>query len=356
MEELVESYGDTANQEKAIEPSTPQRPAAEVFQFIAERRKSLRERERMQEPERLYPYPVSRFSSCSSECTPHHTPDRLSAAPTIQTLNSSPGGLSDTSHAQIQTATLTRLTPIENPLSRSTDTLNLLRILTPTPTSMGGPNGPRPAPGSDFPPASQALTTPRVQDKTTEEIERYPAFLQCQPNIMTTNDPYTRVRPRRQYRCPSQPDDDVFSVHSSNDHHSEVGENDTVRIFVVPPKQQRKASNPQHPRRSSNLADKENTAVRRNERKPRISASKVFTPPTPPNSSRRPRPRRSSNARSRAQALLEVRQPNRGNGSVPSPASSSELSPVGKDMMANLRKQRQRSRDDMKVPPRSLRR
>ena len=46
--------------------------------------------------------------------------------------------------------------------------------------------------------------------------------------------------------------------------------------------------------------------------------------------------------------IFDVRQPNLVNGEPPSPASSSELSPIAKEMMVSLRKQRMRAREEMR--------
>ena len=99
------------------ENKTPRR-AAEVFGFLTERRKSVLERQRSQ-LQRAYAAPAV------------PSKDDAPPLPALTVPQASPNpDISDTSIistlAQIHTATITKLTPVLNPLSRSTDALNLL--------------------------------------------------------------------------------------------------------------------------------------------------------------------------------------------------------------------------------------
>lgn len=311
---------------KAVEPKTPMR-ASEVFGFLTERRKTVLERQK---------------SLRAFETTPLATVDpnpRPTAATAAAILNISPD-TSDTSitttSAQIHTATFTKLTPIINPLSPSSDSTSILSSPTPvqavshipaprtreqltgeshssgTTTSSNGskiPRGPRPLPPT--PSASRlcvnnSLKTSLSSDTRPEIPPKKPAKessrhtntphtpISLIPAPAFTADPFTPVRTRQQRRIVSH----TSSVASSE------GE-------------ARRGASSGHRKRS---------------RKERAHAQgQIDKENTPPNAP--------------ARAIFDKRHPNMIKGDPPSPASSSELSPVGREMMTNLRKQRMKTRE-----------
>jgi hypothetical protein len=306
---------------------TPVR-AAEVFGFLTERRKSVLERQKS----------ILDRSFTAPEVPSKDEP--VATKPTTSSPDTSDTSMS--SSAQIHTATLTKLTPVLNPLSRSTDTLNLLYTtqspLTERPTSPSVPlpnarahltgdslstvasttssqgtskipRGPRPLPSANTPRASRAhkSSTKHIPADVTMELPTpapTPAPRSRIPKQPVPQDPFTPVRPRHhKRRVASQ----TSSVASNDD-----GENSTR----IPRRQQRKTSR-------GEPADKEN------------SPPSVATP---------------------LRTIFDVRHPNFVKGEPPSPASSSELSPVAKEMMMNLRKQRMHTRDQVRSAGRSSRR
>lgn len=351
---------EVPSQPTQTDPSTP-KTASEVFGFIPERRKSLRERARGSTP--IPTLLVSRMSTCSTSSEDRvipSTPDRLSVALTTYS-NSSPGNVSDTSYAQIHTATITKLTPVLNPLAtRSTDTLNILRALTPTPASREwgslsgrGTRGPRTSSAS-------------FNENDSGETERYPKFVSGWSESSTNNtnnDVFTRSRPRQQRRTASQ----TSKAASIRPNPDDFDLNDTENI--PPPSSARNRRTSNRSRRSekeNNRKPKPPTPMKKSSRRPSnrppttsssnipkaLAPVKSLTPAKHLKSPQSQIPRHqqrsaSDGSYSHSRTLVEVRHATNGNGENPSPASSSELSPVGKDMMATLRKQRSRVRDEM---------
>lgn len=320
------------------EPPTPKR-AAEVFGFLPHRRKSVLERQRSQSAHSLY----------APSVPPKDDIPALPTTPIPQPITPSPEA-SDTSvssSAQIHTATITnfKLTPIVNPLSRSTDTLNLLyttqspvtsplmerpmspnvpqvkarahltgdsqsTVATGSSSSSKIPRGPRPPPSNASKTHTEPITAPKssaitdarrlktqqtIRDTTTELPTPAPTPAHRSRIPKVSHDPHTPVRTRHHKRR-------ITSQTSSVGSH-DGDENSTRRPHAR--KQPRKTSR--------EIKDKENS------------------PPTVP-----------------LRTIFDVRHPNLVHGEPPSPASSSELSPIAKEMMMNLRKQRMRARDELR--------
>ncbi|KIP02294.1 hypothetical protein PHLGIDRAFT_130807 [Phlebiopsis gigantea 11061_1 CR5-6] len=292
------------------ENKTPKR-AAEVFGFLTERRKSVLERQRSQ---------LQRGSAAAP------SKDVIPPLPSLTVPQASPNpDISDTSilttFAQIHTATVTKLTPVPNPLSRSTDTSNLLsnthahplqeRSFSPTnvqtpqltgespfSTASGSsskiPRGPRPAPHTTATPPTDKHAEPHRHKNSTHKHARRDATASARPRAPRhAHDPHTPQRTRNPKR----------RVCSQS---------------------------------SSACSDGENSMCRGGRRHAR---NKENSPPALP-----------------LRTLFDVRHPNLVRGDPPSPASSSELSPVAKEMMLSVRKQRMRAREEVRGSARHARR
>ncbi len=310
---------------KTVEPKTPMR-ASEVFGFLTERRKSILERQKSQRALAAPPLPYVSLNPSTDNVT--NTPHPNHSSPDTSDTSIM------TSSAQIHTATVTKLTPVLNPLTPSTDNLNIMRspsTLTcntspylPSPStrvhltgdsqstvatsSSKIPRGPRPLPATPSSsrvnvqnPSSTSLVSsshkhPQDPIEDTTPVPR--TGTRIPKHVSTgTQDPFTPVRARQQRRVVSR----ASSVASNDDI-----ENQGVRLPV--PKKSRKSE------RGAAQRDKENS------------------PPSVP-----------------LRTIFDKRYPNLMKGEPPSPASSSELSPIAKDMMLNLRKQRMRARDEPRL-------
>lgn len=310
-------------------PKTPMR-ASEVFGFLTERRKSVLERQRSQ-LDRSY----------SAPAVPPKD-DQTPRRPKTSSPDTSDTSIS--SSAQIHTATLTKLTPILNPLSRSTDTLNLLYTTqsplmerptspnipqvntrrqvtgdslhtvassTSSQSSSKIPRGPRPLPSANNTPRAERTLKSSTKPSHTEPTMELPTPAPTPaprsriPKHAAPQDPFTPVRPRHhKKRITSQ----TSSVVSNED-----SENSTR----IPGRHHRKSS------RGEPKNNKENT------------------PPT------------AAAAAVPLRTIFDMRHPNLVKGEPPSPASSSELSPIAKEMMTNLRKQRMHAREQVRSTGRS---
>ncbi|CAL1714599.1 unnamed protein product [Somion occarium] len=349
-------------------PSTPHRPATEIFGFLTERKKSILEKNRQKEQQHdrdLPALPTPSVSDSSSHLkTPMSTSNFFSATPTT---NSSPATTnSDTSSGQIHTATITKLTPVMNPLSRSTDTLNLLQSYTPsnttnvypryplsaTPTehrvrfddevdvarrdipnqptgsssSSGAsqpsriPRGPRPVPIIGPSPSSRGSDLAYLQRSSSpfsfsniQPASEAPQKQSRIPKVSTTSrsqDPFTTTSRSRPHRRTGS--------RNSNSGNSILSDSDSDQ-------QKAPAAKRNGSRKAAPVVEKENSPV-----------SSTTQPPRTPN----------GRAHSHSRAIFDARHPNLVNGEVPSPASSTELSPIAKDIMANLRRQKQRTTED----------
>lgn len=294
---------------------TPQR-ASEVFAFLTERRKSILERNRGQVqteaplPALALPGLVPPAPSLSTYSSATSTP-ALTTSTTTNSLNSSPTASSETSSAQIQHATLTKLTP----MSRSTDTLNILYTPStdkglpaiPAQTPTAGqlskiPRGPRPAPiaGSSKHTPSASQTSLSRQD-TAEPASLPSRIPKSHPR---SNDPYTPVHIRAHRRTASR----TSSTVALDD------DDDDVKIAPAP------KGNGNRSRRPAEIVDKENS--------PQDPRPRTY-PKTP-----------GVRSYSHSRALFDARHPNLVNGDPPSPASSTELSPITREMMSDLRKKK----------------
>ncbi|THH32515.1 hypothetical protein EUX98_g1657 [Antrodiella citrinella] len=304
----------TSSEYQDMDSKTPQR-ASEVFGFLTDRRKSILERKRAQ-AEVLAPLPalalpglepptrsLSTYSSATS------TP-ALTTSTTTNSLNSSPTASSETSSAQIHHATLTKLTP----MSRSTDTLNILYTpsagkglpaipaSTPTAAQLSKiPRGPRPAPV-----ATSSKHTPSASQTSLSRLDiAEPAFIPSR--IPKTNprphDPYTPVHTRPHRRTASRTSSTM--VFDDDD-------DDDMKVATAP-KDNRS-------RRPAEVVDKENS--------PQDPRPRTY-PKTP-----------GVRSYSHSRALFDARHPNLVNGDPPSPASSTELSPITREIMSDLRKKK----------------
>ncbi|KAF7793503.1 hypothetical protein EIP86_004615 [Pleurotus ostreatoroseus] len=319
---------------KAAEPKTPMR-ASEVFGFLTERRKTVLERQKSMRALETTPTPLGVVDM-------NPRPASTTPLPPIPALNISPD-TSDTSitttSAQIHTATFTKLTPILNPLSASSDSVNILKsapikVVSQIPAprtrvqhtgdsqssaataSANGsklPRGPRPlplTPSASRLPSNNPSKTSLASDthlepakKLVKEASRYPTTPHA-PHTPSTRipvpassaDPFTPVRTRQQRRIVS--------------HTSSVASHDGDG---------RRGASSSHPRKRSRRAERAHA---------QDQVDKENTPPNQP-----------------ARAIFDKRHPNMIKGDPPSPASSSELSPVGREMMTTLRKQRMKTRE-----------
>jgi hypothetical protein len=322
--------GSVLNEESALQESEEQRTpkrAAEVFGFLTERRKSILERQRSQ-VDRTPPVPP--LSKNHSETRVSKTPD---IPPLVPSKSSRSPDTSDTSiitaPAEIQTAKITKLTPVTNPLSQS-DTKNIIYSQhTGLPESSSArihhtegsdhatmsqpaskmPRGPRPHPHTN--PASKV----RVSTDNQQEL----ATLGCSATRKPSRDSEAPSKPSSRTRVPKQ-----------------VSGTDTP----VRPRQQRRITS----HTSSLVSNCDDTAARtsvhkKNRKTDRTHRDKENSPP----------------ASMPLRTIFDVRHPNLVNGDPPSPASSSDLSPYTKEMMMQLRKQRMRTREEMRNGSRSSR-
>lgn len=322
----------------AEEPKTPMR-AAEVFGFLTERRKSVLERQKSQ-LERSRSTPLMSFAP---EVPPK---DAMPTVPiTYNTkIHSSPDTSETSMHsfAQIHTATVTKVTQVLNPLSRSTDAINVLYSqhappydddsaipeVKPTVQHTGSstttfsssstaqskiPRGPRPLPNGGLSSRPDVPYQPRVPTSPEAPTTR-PAVPQKTRNVPASSKTTSGSRiPKHSPTGPSTPGSGRHrhkrrvSSHSSSvmSGGTDDGENS----------------------RSSKRGRKADKAERRN---------KENSPP-------------SSGVPLRT--IFDMRHPNLVKGEPPSPASSNDLSPMAKDMMMNLRKQRMRAREEMRPMP-----
>lgn len=301
--------------QQSVQPKTPRR-AAEVFGFVTERRKSILERQRSQS-DRLSA--ITRSSSETTATRPSIIP------PQVPSKTSDNSDTSITLSAHIQTATVTKLTPISNPLRRSFDTPVLYSQFT-GPSAMTEstralhmgdsgdsqassalphskiPRGPRPLPAAGQISRSASMLHPPGAVQTHGRLK-----IDVQETAVNKGEPSAhRSRIPKQAHAPTTPSRS---------------------------RQQRRITS-----RSSSVASNGNDddvqrgpASKKTRKSDRVQRNKENSPPGVP-----------------LRTIFDMRHPNLTNGEPPSPASSSELSPYTKDMMMTLRKQRMRARDEMR--------
>lgn len=365
----------------AADPETPQRPATEIFGFLTERKKSLRQQKEQQRERELPPVPTPTISDSSSQLkTPMSTSNLFSTTP--HTNNSSPATTnSDTSSGQIHTATFTKLTPVMNPLSRSTDTLNLLQPYSPTP---GYPHYPLATPSSEHRVRFDDETTgdrrPLSNHTTGSSIPRHPtgSTIRSQPTGSTIQSQATssssssrssripkgpRPAPNPSYETeiaylgrPSTPSALTSNLNLPSEHaqkpsripkdSTSAHRSRTPDPFSLP----QYSSRPRTTSRGSiapvifddderDYRTETPVAVKRHtSRKPVPVLDKENSPVSSTSSPQPTAPPKTP--QSHARAILDARHPNMMHGEVPSPASSTELSSYTKDVMANLRQQK----------------
>ncbi|KAK7686266.1 hypothetical protein QCA50_010486 [Cerrena zonata] len=365
----------------AANPETPQRPATEIFGFLTERRKSIRQQKEQQRERELPAVPTPSISDSSSQLkTPMSTSNLFS---TPHTNNSSPATTnSDTSSGQIHTATITKLTPVMNPLSRSTDTLNILQSYTPTP---GYPKYPLATPssehrvrfdddttgdrrtltsqatGSSVPrhhtgstirsqPTGSTIQTHTTGSSSSSRPSRIPkgprpapiasheteiAYLgrPTTPSASTSNLDLPSENAQKPSRIPKTstgvprsrtPDPFSLPQYSSRQRTTSRG---SIAPVIFDDDEDYRTETPVPVRRSASrkpvpVLDKENSPV--------SSDTPTAQPKTP---------------QSHARHIFDSRHPNLIHGQAPSPASSTELSSFTKDMMTNLRQQKQTAKE-----------
>ena len=333
------TFNDAAASKHDLDTKTPQR-ASEVFGFLTERRKSVLERNRSTAgahnltPLSALPVPGIPPSRNLSVPSSARSTSALTTTPITATnsFNSSPSGSSDTSFAQIHHATLTKLTP----MSRSPDNLNILftpspssTIFTPSSAHTNAaqpskiPRGPRPAPVAG---SSRHSMTPsqaslyRQENPSTVSVatavDATPTALPSRipkSSSRSAYDPYTPVHKRPHRRTASR----ASSAMTVTD------DDDEENVKPAPPSKTRSR------RAQQNEVDKENS---------------------PESEVRRTYPKTPGVPRSHSKALLDVRHPHLVNGvEPPSPARSVDLSPVTREMMDDVRKRRQRTREQVRV-------
>ncbi|CCL98603.1 uncharacterized protein FIBRA_00605 [Fibroporia radiculosa] len=350
---IVEPLADTL----AIDPKTPQR-AAEVFGFLTDRRRSLRVTDGKSS------LPVHLLT----RATEGHDPSRL-AGPSIALPTSIDDsyfqGPSHISHAEVRTATLMKLSSVSATLTNNGHPLLL---------SADGTEGHElnisPRPSSTM---HKGLT--RQTTKSTISAPRDKEVCTISHAITTAQASRSKIPRGPRPRCtrssnPSQTDlpsdlrtyistpvaRDVTTSRSSlgfgttsalatkpvphnpalplSDHVEDSAIHGATATQKVP----RTAKSSVKPARRGG-EDKENGVEISPKANPQDSkfnsnsTSVIPNPATPP----------------RSRTIFDIRYPKIsgqvGDTNVPSPASSSELSPVAKDMMSNLRKQRMRARE-----------
>lgn len=306
---------------------TPKR-AAEVFGFLTERRKSVLERQRSV-LDRAFAAPMP--------------PPKDEPAPSKQSTSSpDTSDTSMTSFAQIHTATLTKFTHVLNPLSRSTDSVNMLRApqlpLAERPTPS---NFPQHTIRSHMTGDSLSTVASATSSKSTSRIPRGPRATPSDNNSRTTRPHKSSSKPTRAEVTMDLP---------------------TPAPTPVPRSRAPKQPAPEDP----------STPIRPRTHKRRATAHTsgvVTTSNDDENSARMPRKHNRKNSRAEVtdkenspptavplRTIFDMRHPNLMNGEPPSPASSSELSPIAKEMMVNLRKQRLHTREQVRSAGRSSRR
>ncbi|KAI0923737.1 hypothetical protein AcV5_009206 [Taiwanofungus camphoratus] len=351
----------------ALDLKTPQR-AAEVFGFLVERRKPMREHSLPALP--LSTGTLAKLNSESNSSSSHLSP------PTPDTATSSPTSFEDSqshvSHAQIRTATLTKLSTapaVLNPFSSSTasshyDSEAARHCENPTAnlhSTDASPEGPK---------VRQATTISTPSDVTNIPASRIPRGPRPQrPKQELSNVYQADLLIDDTHRCPSAPEarhkSDMFRSTTSAsiplDPRIQRGTEPHNTLTPIVLLQHRrsgsrasiienmpsdledtdyvvyKATGPTRAGRARELdwEDKENSA----EISPNPSPG--YTKTTKPASGLLP------TTPLRSRSIFDVRFSNGdyGDGVAPSPASSSELSPVAQDIMTNLRKQRMRARE-----------
>lgn len=297
--------------QKPEKQKTPMR-ATEVFGFLTERRKTILERQRSQS-ERI----ISRTNSENLSTRQHDVPPPVPPKP--DAFDSSDTSM--LSPAQIHTATVTKLTPIANPLSRSTDTPTLLYSQYTGPTSSARCESALSVHSIAESHSSSAATLPPSKiPRGPRPLPTAPQMLRVRmPLFVAFDTPERSAKPLGGREPPAQTDNSV--PRSRIPKHSQTPSNTPVR-----PRHQRRASSVA----SNNDGPQRASAPKKTRRPERVQRDKENTPPSAP-----------------LRTIFDVRYPNLMNGEPPSPASSSELSPYTKEMMMNLRKQRMRTRDEV---------
>ncbi|KAI0704247.1 hypothetical protein BC835DRAFT_1516909 [Cytidiella melzeri] len=317
------------------EPKTPMR-AAEVFGFLTERRKSVFECQRSQldrtlsAPSRIRNHSDARVAQTSE--IPPPVPSKTNSSPDTSDTSII------TSSAQIHTATVTKLTPITNPLLRSSDTLNILYSQH---AELAEPST-VPEPSS---------STARVNHTGDSHFSAYttstfpPSKIPRGPRPQPSPGPQVRMNVNCQ-QLVSSPDIMAVTVKTIGDMQAQTKSSARTRIpkhvtaTPVRSRQRRVASHSSSVVSNHSDDTARSSAPRKNRKADRIHRDKENSPPTAV-------PLRT---------IFDVRHPNLVKGDPPSPASSTELSPYTKEMMMNLRKQRMRTRDEMRHASRSSRR
>ena len=334
------------------EPETPQRPATDIFGFLTERKKSIRQQ---RERDSLAPFPTPTISDMSSHL---RTPNSNLSATTSYMNDSSPATtISDPSPAQIRTATITKLTPVMNPLSRSTNSVNLLQSYTPTSgypkyplssiphdtnterqATLNLPTGsgiPRRSTGSSsssrlskIPKGPRPTPNPHETETSHHPRSTTPSGLSSNLNLPLPSE--NTQKPSRIPKVSNGPRSstlDPFSLPQTSRRRT-ASRGTIASLIFADADENRRSETPAAKRGSSRkpvpVPDKEN--------------SPVFTdPPHTIPVQKTPR--------THARAIFDARHPTFVNGDAPSPASSTELSPYAKDMMTSLRQQKQSTKE-----------
>lgn len=356
---------------KIPEPKTPppQRGAAEVFGFLTGRRKSTRER----------PLPSLPTPASTDVATPKHSPKSV-----LDAMNSSPisqlTSVGDASEAHVCTATVTKLstapatinsyasreqlnafaqsskdedTPLDqervgrDPVatrSRSVASSREPRQLpVPPPAPSKIPRGPR-RPRS----GSRSTERSRRRERSNGENSAYPSRSgpypdRQHPHVDHPN--YLTVEPTHQ-RSRSRSSGTTCSIAESS--RRRVVPADTEDTTIPAPKTPAVTrSNHSHPRShtsntNASSCDKENTPS------PTTTQS-IVKPSTTNNNNHAYNHRRAEpltpTTPGRSRIALDVRCSHLNIVEPPSPPSSSELSPIAREIMADLREKRSRARD-----------
>ncbi|KAI0343283.1 hypothetical protein BDW22DRAFT_1394213 [Trametopsis cervina] len=323
------------------EPKTPMR-ASEVFGFLTERRKSILQRQRSQVEHTPSLPSLTRHSSDTRALSKSSVPPPV---PSKTNNNSDTSDTSLTSSAQIHTATVTKLTPITNPLSRSTDTLNILY------SQHTEPQDPSTVPQA----SSSSARVHHTGDSHSSVLttSSHPSKIPRGPRPQPSPGPKVRVNINYQQplvnAMPDTPAPRVKSHGSTRD--AAAQHNKPATRTRIPKHVSQDPSTPARTRQqrrvtshTSSIASNDDpsriSAPRKSRKADRAQRDKENSPPTA-------MPLRT---------IFDMRHPSFVNGDPPSPASSSELSPYTKEMMMNLRKQRMRTRDEMRHGSRSSRR
>lgn len=318
------------------EPPTPKR-AAEVFGFLPHRRKSVLERQRSQSPHSVHAPSVPPKDDIPP-LPPLPMPKLTVAVPDT----------SDSSMilpAQIHTATITnlKLIPVLNPLSRSTDTLNLLYT------------------------TQSPVSSPLMERSTSPNIPQVKARVHLTGDSQLTGVSGASLSskmlrgPRPQPSNASKAHTETFAEPKLSDtHHLMHGRAicDTTTELPTP------APTPAHrPRIPKASHDPHNPTARTRQHKRRITSQApsvgsqegggnstrvLHAKKQPRKGSREAKDKENTPPKAPLRTIFDKRHPNLVHGEPSSPASSSELSPLAKEMMTSLRKQRMRARDEMR--------